>query len=220
MKARYYGGPVGRFMSPDPVGVDARTGGNFNRYWYANNNPHKYVDPDGRQGKLAWLVELSASGMRKVARLSKEQAVQARKAEKNVLADRRQVSHEIETAANGVKDQLKHSGHDLKDDSGNVVGKGLPHYQTDGKLGHAFWGKVSSFAIGAATLLDIAAEAADAIDPSTLLSSSTSDLPNHSITWFGAYEQIDPSGPDYYEALAEASAKKRIPEKETKKPPK
>ena len=48
MKARYYGGPVGRFMSPDPVGVDARTGGNFNRYWYANNNPHKYVDPDGR----------------------------------------------------------------------------------------------------------------------------------------------------------------------------
>jgi len=48
MKARYYGGPVGRFMSPDPVGVDTSTGGNFNRYWYANNNPYKYVDPDGR----------------------------------------------------------------------------------------------------------------------------------------------------------------------------
>ncbi len=48
MKARYYGGPVGRFMSPDPVGVDPSSGANFNRYWYANNNPHKYVDPDGR----------------------------------------------------------------------------------------------------------------------------------------------------------------------------
>jgi len=35
-------------MSPDPVGVDTSTGGNFNRYWYANNNPYKYVDPDGR----------------------------------------------------------------------------------------------------------------------------------------------------------------------------
>jgi len=48
MKARYYGGVVGRFISPDPMGVDPKTGGNFNRYWYANNNPHKFVDPDGR----------------------------------------------------------------------------------------------------------------------------------------------------------------------------
>gem|GEM_PF-2942836 len=48
MKARYYGGPVGRFMSPDPVGVDPRSGGNFNRYWYGNNNPQRFVDPDGR----------------------------------------------------------------------------------------------------------------------------------------------------------------------------
>jgi RHS repeat-associated protein len=48
MKARYYGGIVGRFISPDPVGVDAATGGNFNRYWYGNNNPQKFVDPDGR----------------------------------------------------------------------------------------------------------------------------------------------------------------------------
>jgi hypothetical protein len=28
----------------------------FNRYTYANNNPYKYVDPDGRTGKLANLV--------------------------------------------------------------------------------------------------------------------------------------------------------------------
>jgi len=47
-KARYYGGVVGRFISPDPMGVDPKTGGNFNRYWYANNNPYKYTDPDGR----------------------------------------------------------------------------------------------------------------------------------------------------------------------------
>jgi RHS repeat-associated protein len=38
-----------RFISPDPVGVSGSNGGNFNRYWYANNNPYTYVDPDGRQ---------------------------------------------------------------------------------------------------------------------------------------------------------------------------
>lgn len=32
----------------DPVKPDSRTGANFNRYSYANNNPYKYKDPDGR----------------------------------------------------------------------------------------------------------------------------------------------------------------------------
>jgi hypothetical protein len=31
------------------VTTDANTGGSFNRYAYASNNPYKYVDPDGRQ---------------------------------------------------------------------------------------------------------------------------------------------------------------------------
>jgi len=29
------------------VVTDANTGGSFNRYNYANNNPYKYIDPDG-----------------------------------------------------------------------------------------------------------------------------------------------------------------------------
>lgn len=37
------------FLSVDPVGVDTTTGGNFNRYWYANDNPYRYTDPDGRE---------------------------------------------------------------------------------------------------------------------------------------------------------------------------
>jgi len=48
MQQRYYDPEVGRFLSVDPVGVDTGTGGNFNRYWYGNNNPYRYVDPDGR----------------------------------------------------------------------------------------------------------------------------------------------------------------------------
>lgn len=34
--------------SVDPVQADPNTGGNFNRYSYANNNPYRYTDPDGR----------------------------------------------------------------------------------------------------------------------------------------------------------------------------
>jgi RHS repeat-associated protein len=49
MKARYYDPVSMRFLSPDPVYVDLGSGANFNRYWYANNNPYTYVDPDGRQ---------------------------------------------------------------------------------------------------------------------------------------------------------------------------
>lgn len=37
-----------RFLSVDPVQFDSDTGSNFNRYYYGNNNPYVYVDPDGR----------------------------------------------------------------------------------------------------------------------------------------------------------------------------
>jgi len=44
---RYYDPVTARFVSIDPVGVDQDDAGNFNRYWYANNNPYRYVDPQG-----------------------------------------------------------------------------------------------------------------------------------------------------------------------------
>jgi len=48
MQQRYYDPGIGRFLSVDPVTADGNGGGNFNRYWYANNNPYKFTDPDGR----------------------------------------------------------------------------------------------------------------------------------------------------------------------------
>jgi RHS repeat-associated protein len=48
MQQRYYDPVAGRFLSTDPVLTDYNTGASFNRYTYANNNPYKYVDPDGR----------------------------------------------------------------------------------------------------------------------------------------------------------------------------
>jgi RHS repeat-associated protein len=48
MQQRYYDPGIGRFLSVDPVTAYEQPGQNFNRYWYANNNPFKLTDPDGR----------------------------------------------------------------------------------------------------------------------------------------------------------------------------
>jgi len=48
MQARHYDPELGRFLSNDLIGVDLSNPQSFNRYAYANNNPYRYVDPDGR----------------------------------------------------------------------------------------------------------------------------------------------------------------------------
>jgi len=55
MGARYYSHyspTIGRFMGVDPTGVDESNIHSFNRYAYANNNPYKFVDPNGENPKL------------------------------------------------------------------------------------------------------------------------------------------------------------------------
>lgn len=42
------GPAAARFVSTDPVQANPDTDENFNRYAYANNNPYKFTDPDGR----------------------------------------------------------------------------------------------------------------------------------------------------------------------------
>ena len=51
MQARYYDPVIGRFYSNDPVGF--RDIHSFNRYAYANNNPYRYIDPDGKE---SWAI--------------------------------------------------------------------------------------------------------------------------------------------------------------------
>jgi len=48
MQQRYYDPVIGRFLSVDPVTAYPKPGANFNRYWYAANNPYRFKDPDGR----------------------------------------------------------------------------------------------------------------------------------------------------------------------------
>ncbi|MCV2885755.1 RHS repeat-associated core domain-containing protein [Aestuariibacter sp. AA17] len=61
MQVRYYDPVIGRFYSNDPVdslGHMLRSNPiqGFGRYTYANNNPYKYVDPDGEAGVLGFIA--------------------------------------------------------------------------------------------------------------------------------------------------------------------
>ncbi|MQP76641.1 hypothetical protein CQ393_12145 [Stenotrophomonas sp. MYb238] len=49
MQQRYYDPLIPRFLSVDPITAYSNPVGAFNRYWYANNNPYRFTDPDGRR---------------------------------------------------------------------------------------------------------------------------------------------------------------------------
>lgn len=47
--ARWYDPVLGRFMAMDPVDFQEANAQSFNRYAYGNNNPFRFVDPDGKE---------------------------------------------------------------------------------------------------------------------------------------------------------------------------
>jgi RHS repeat-associated protein len=57
MQQRYYDPVAGNFLSNDPISSDTDTGGNFNRYNYAQNNPFRYIDPDGMQSCGSYMCD-------------------------------------------------------------------------------------------------------------------------------------------------------------------
>ncbi len=57
--ARWYDAKQGRFLSVDPAPVNLQNIHSFNRYHYGNNNPYKYVDPDGNAPRS---VEFDSDG--------------------------------------------------------------------------------------------------------------------------------------------------------------
>lgn len=50
MQQRYYDSQLGVFLSVDPVAAYSNSISQFHRYRYANNNPYRFTDPDGRIG--------------------------------------------------------------------------------------------------------------------------------------------------------------------------
>lgn len=56
MQQRYMEPQLGVFLSVDPVTAYEQPVGQFNRYRYANGNPYKFKDPDGRIVETVWDV--------------------------------------------------------------------------------------------------------------------------------------------------------------------
>ena len=77
MGARYYDPVVGRFMGVDANSFDPTSPATFNRYAYANNNPYKYVDPDGRASALATGLAIFVVATGTVVYITNQQARQA-----------------------------------------------------------------------------------------------------------------------------------------------
>jgi RHS repeat-associated protein len=63
MQQRYYDPMCGCFLSVDPVTAYDKPLTNFNRYRYANDNPYKFTDPDGRDGEFDLLKSIVAVGV-------------------------------------------------------------------------------------------------------------------------------------------------------------
>lgn len=62
MQQRYMEPQLGVFLSVDPVTAYGRPVDQFNRYRYANGNPYKFRDPDGRIVETVWDVANIAMG--------------------------------------------------------------------------------------------------------------------------------------------------------------
>ena len=67
MHARYYSPWLNRFLSVDPVLGEVASPQSWNRYAYANNNPLRFIDPDGNDEAEANLAALGLIGSTMVA---------------------------------------------------------------------------------------------------------------------------------------------------------
>ena len=124
MQARYYDPVIGRFYSNDPVGfTNVHT---FNRY--ANNNPYKYTDPDGKFPLLILFApELIALGNAALftgsAALAGSEAINAyneSSEEQPEIKKQKQDEHEKGTTGDGTKGQFGVKVH--QDSKGKIHG--------------------------------------------------------------------------------------------------
>jgi RHS repeat-associated protein len=137
--ARHQDYNLGRFLSPDLLSGKIQDPQSWNRYTYARNNPAKFVDPDGRNPAIGWVVRLSKTSETKLRALfTKGQVVAARLESKDVLlkkASLKELRQLEKKAAPGAARKT------VRIDEPHSLGDGKTgywHAQTEGKAGHLF----------------------------------------------------------------------------------
>lgn len=99
MQARWYHPDAGRFMSLDPIRY--RDIHSFNRYIYGNNNPLRFIDPDGKQSINSYFKDLMGSKSEKVPQSNLPKAIIKKSAD---TYSSTMSSKSLDIVGNGAKD--------------------------------------------------------------------------------------------------------------------
>lgn len=102
MQQRYMDPQLGRFLSVDPIAAKNAPASMFNRYHYANGNPYRFYDPDGRctgsrianedgtckiSGGLTTMGTTASTGQSGAAPVSVPESIKVESQGHNTLAD-------------------------------------------------------------------------------------------------------------------------------------
>lgn len=106
MQQRYYDAHVGRFLSVDPVTAHENPAGAMNRYWYANNNPYAFKDPDGRVvqyvftdgvTKRSGMMHMAAMSMSQIARNELRQLEESKHTYTIIISNTKSPTYDADT---------------------------------------------------------------------------------------------------------------------------
>lgn len=102
MQQRYYDPDVAQFLSVDAVTATSDPVGSFGRYRYANSNPYRFIDPDGRQGcSLGTRICMSEGALKAaIAKLNAESPMQANATKPDAVASFRSNARPLQAASN------------------------------------------------------------------------------------------------------------------------
>jgi RHS repeat-associated protein len=133
-RSRFYDSGLQRFVSEDPAEFG---GGDTNLYAYVSNDPRLYVDPFGL-GKVGAVIKI----VKRVGRFLQEGRTVSLKQAQNI----RRRGGDVKASSERLAEKIERGAFKRDRTAGEMVRHGphkegyRPHFQTDKKAGHTFFG--------------------------------------------------------------------------------